>query len=115
MPTPMSCGPAIAATRRRAPAEQVGHRRLGSAGVVGVDAAHLIADDLDLPARLATEDDRQAPLGQQARQRVVAVQGHQQHAVDVLAGQVVLDPVPLGLGLGHRQPQLERRLDAASS
>jgi hypothetical protein len=88
----------------------MGDGSLGAADVVGVDTAHLVTDDLHPATRLATEDDRQAALGEQGRQWIIAMQREQQHAIDVLRRQVMLDALTFRFGLSHRQPQLQRCL-----
>ena len=59
------------------------------------------------PDRPADQDGGHAGPLEGAGQRVVAVQGGEQHAVDVAAGHVPLQPPPVGQVLGDQQLQLD--------
>ena len=72
-----------------------------------------------MPASGATaDDDGYAVAADPLGQLVVVVQGEQEHAVDVLAGEVLVEAAAALRGLGEQQHQLpvrvgERRADAA--
>ena len=59
------------------------------------------------PGRPADQDGGDAGPLQGAGERVVAVQGGEQHAVDVAAGHVPLQPPPVGQVLGDQQHELD--------
>ena len=80
----------IVAMQRRPDSSRWGRRPGSPAAVVGVDRSWSPARSGRPPSTTG-----RPALRQERRQRVVAVQRQQQRAVDVLAGEVALEPLPL--------------------
>jgi hypothetical protein len=58
--------------------EQIGRRRVRASAVVGIDVREPLAEP-----RAPDQNGRHTGLGQDARERVVAVERHEDHTVDV--------------------------------
>jgi hypothetical protein len=95
MPAIMSLGPVTVAMHRR-------RGLLRAAQVVGVDVGHR-----PVVEGAAGQDDGDVRLGEEVGQQVVAVQRHEDHAVDVALADVAGDLLLLAGAAGGEQHQVE--------